>query len=161
MGRFSKAFEQGQTAAESAAVANVELDKIFAEMASELRQASNGKLLMTIESPSAFLNMIATTITLLSGNPSTEPSQDFWICAQNPTAADSKPIRLAGFRRPYEGFPCSIQYGNDEVRCNDAIAFAAALDAMLKNAWVASELHKIVNRPPKAEPGANAASPKI
>ena len=156
MGKFSKAFEQGQVAAESAAQANAEIDEVFREMANDLCQTTDGKLVVTIETSDKFRSLVMTTISLMSGNPSTEPSKDFWICAKNPTAADSKPVRLAGFQRPYEGYPCSIEYGNSEVRCNDAVALTAALNTMLQNAWVASELRKIVDRQPIDESNAKA-----
>lgn len=160
MGNFSAAFEQGQAAAESAAVANSEIDEIFREMEGELREITGGKLIVSVEKPARFLNLIITATSLFSGEPSAGPSEDFWICVKNETAADLNPVRLARFERPYEGYPCRIQYGKNDVRCNDGTALAAALKNMLTNAWVAHELREVMSRPPKQEPnGAAESSP--
>lgn len=155
MSDFSTAFRQGQSAAESAAEANAEIDEIFKGMADELRQITNGKLVLSVEKALAF-----KIISFLVGNdPSSNPSEDLWICARNPISANSNMVRIARFERPYEGYPCTIQYGKTDVRCNDGIALAGALKDMLTNAWVAHELREVVNRPPKQEPNAEGQCP--
>lgn len=160
MGKFSTAFKQGQAAAESAAVANSEIDEIFREMADELREITEGKLIVSVEKSDRFLNVVMTVVKMSTGEPSAGPSEDFWICVKNPTAANSNLVKLARFERPYEGYPCSIQYGKNDERCNDGIALAAALKNMLTNAWVAHELREVMGRPPKQEPnGASESSP--
>lgn len=148
MGMFIDAFKQGQEATEMAKAANSEIDDVLAAMKNELSEATDKKLQIMIETPvmvKDFANLLFDKVT---GKPSAPPSQNYWICATNPFAADRSLVRLAAFKRPYEGYPCSIEYGNREVRCGDAVALAAELNAMLRNAWIAGELQKVVNREP-------------
>ena len=151
MSDFSAAFEQGQAAAETAALANAEIDDIFSKMASELSDVTGGKLTVSLEDGTRYVSGLMMTIQTITGNPTVGPSEEYWICASNPSAAKSLPVRLAKFVRPYEGYPCQIVYGKSSMRCNDGTALAAALKDMLANAWVAHELRQIMNRPPRQE----------
>lgn len=154
MAKFLAAFEQGQEAAQSAALANAEIDCIFQELTEELLSASEGKLEVSIRKP--VRNTISTLWQMATGgaaatDPSIGASEDLWICATNPAAGNSAPVKIARLERPYEGYPCQIQYGKSDVRCNDGVALAAALKDMLANAWVAHELREVMIRPPKPQ----------
>ncbi len=81
-----------------------------------------------------------------------------WICARNPLAADESPRQLATWQRAATGYPCTIAYGTRNVTCEDREALTIALNELLEDAWIGSQLELVLALPRKSS-GEPAKSP--
>lgn len=152
MTNFTSAFKQGQKSAECASAFRKEIDEVFKALTNELSEATEGKLVISLETSfrpfAEFARVAVAASAMLTGEAPRSPRRETWICAGNPYSDVKTPVQLAKFDRPYEGYPCTITYGKSDVRCNDRTSLELGLSEMLTDAWIADQLRQVISLPP-------------
>lgn len=155
---FAAAFKQGQVAAQLAIKAKTEIDEAFSAFSRGLSDATNGKLTAFRAEYSSLPGLINSAIASMAETSRPQPKES-WICVRNLLAENTKDKKLARWERPHEGFPCTIIYDKQQVRCHDRDGLESALADFLSNAWVGEQLRELLERPLK--PNLGSASQPI
>jgi hypothetical protein len=149
---FAAAFRQGQQAAQQAVTDKAEIDEVFGLLSRQLSDATDGKIVIFVDEinslASGLVNMAIAANALASGREG-RLMKERWICARNLNAQDTSEERLAKWERPYEGYPCTLTFGNRDIRCHDREGLERGLAEMLQDAWVGEKLLKLISRPLK------------
>ncbi|WP_157178763.1 hypothetical protein [Herbaspirillum rubrisubalbicans] len=151
MGTFSLALQRGKKAANTAEIANLEIDTVFKELKTDVLEATAGKVAIGLGKADGIRAFVywaqAAAKEASTGMASVESSmRSMHLLASNPKAFDKSSVRLGGFEWPFEGYPCELSYSNHTARCHDERALREALQQMLANAWVANKIVEIEGR---------------
>lgn len=145
---FTAAFKQGQKAAQQAFDARAEISSVLKDMFDEIIKTTNGLIEISIIEFSSPIEKLASTVALL-GSETLKPThkKSEWIGARNPKSFDNQFYKIAKWEQPHEGYPCTITYNNNDVRCHDAEGLKQALAGMLADSWVGDQLRHLIEKP--------------
>jgi hypothetical protein len=152
---FVAAFQRGQVAAENAQSAKAEIDAVIRALSAQISAATDGKIeIKSIEFRNSVGGILDLTRSAMDPLGVTRPADDKsqWIAARNPHQTNASWVRLAKWVRPHTGYPCTILYNTQEVRCHDLEALERGISSMLADAWVGEKLHSLLTDSNKPQP---------
>lgn len=138
---FGQALREGIKAAESAEVAEKEIEEIFKDLNEQIMEASDGTLSIT----KGLQTKAQSAFTQLRDIFSIPPEKYWAILASNPTVAESSMRQIAFWSQDGKGYPCRVSWGGQEHICEDKEALSNCLAELLRDPEVASTLRNIMN----------------
>jgi len=134
----------GIHAAERAEGNRQEISDIFNELNSQLKKETSGKIEIRITERSEPLNPFK--LALLKERPMLYRT----IEARNPQVTLSEK-ELAKWNQDSYGYPCKIQFGDQEIYCEDKAGLEEGLSTMLSDPIIGEILYKLMSLPPQEE----------
>lgn len=158
---FASAFRSGQEAAVKARANRHAIDALIIKVSEDLANATDGRLSISVRSfapdsiTPGWLGFAASAALQTSvdasiggaSRPAFEKGK--YIAAFNPKNGGKKYTRLARWIQADEGFPCTIEFGKNELTCYDVVSLATAISDMLANATIGEKLMMVINEPSK------------
>jgi len=153
---FINAFKGGLGAAEAADRARRDIDEVFSDLDSQIREGSDGKL--SIARVEFEIEKSSWNALLISFPP--KPKETYWaIAATNPTIKQSHESELAKWQMDPLGYPCKLSWSQNEYICVDRAALESCLADLLRDPTVGEYLYVLMNLEP-LEAKAETAQPE-
>ncbi|MCA8165186.1 hypothetical protein [Burkholderia cepacia] len=132
---FKQAFIKGQNAVHQAHAAKAEIRDIFARLARDVSEITDGIVRVEVEELvqsqySTGIGSIAFAAAKLLAESQRLPTE-LWITARNSALPNNRPTKLALVDETETGYPISIRYGKNDERCHDKVGLEQALASFL------------------------------
>lgn len=139
---FRKSFEKGILAAKNIEKETLEIRKIFVELQKQIKEASHGRIKISIENE-PHLEPLTTINTILKKN---QKRNKFYIVAES-CSPEPKTIIIAEWKTSNDGgFPCFITYDEHEVYAYDEGSLIIELQNLISSPYCGNKFRKLIEK---------------
>jgi hypothetical protein len=139
---FASAFRLGQDAAIKSRAARESISNLLQQVSDDLNAATDGTLVVEVRTFNDLVDNVASFLGAMASPPRYKNAR--YLAAANVKRNRNEFFKLAKWTQAEEGYPCSLEFGKQEITCYDIESLQAALTEMLANASVGEKLANIL-----------------